>query len=227
MGLPYLNAQEIQEQKQRIAVAMAHKPNYFIRSGEVLRLVEKLADKNHQILEVGCGAGDLASSMIDQGYHHLDLLDIDDYLRDDIKNRVHLALADLSYNKLPYTDNKFDLLLAIAIVEHLENPYNFVREAARVLKPGAKMLMAIPYIFSWRSRWRFMTRGDLFGYSKQNNHITLFTKAVFNKVFWPHFNLEQEIYGESYVEIFGRKLKFSGGGKYFSNKILYILEKKK
>lgn len=225
MGLPYLNAQEIQQQKKLVAVAIAHKPNFFIRSGEILLLVKQKVRTDSRILEVGAGGGDLAKSLLDNNYVNLDLLDIDDYLREDIKTKVKLSLADVSRDKLPYGDNYFDLVLAIAIVEHLENPYHFTREAARVLKPGGQMFMAIPYIFSWRSRLRFLWRGDLMGYSKNNNHITYFTKAVFDKVFSPHFKVKQIIYGESYIEIFGKKIKFNIGGKFFSNKILYILEK--
>lgn len=225
MGLPYLDAEEIQKNKTIIGQAINHKSNYFIRSGEVLRLVKQKIRTDSRILEVGAGGGDLAKSLLDNNYTNLDLLDIDDYLRDDIKNRVKLSLVDVSRDTLPYDDNYFDLILAIAIVEHLENPYHFIREAARVLKPGGQMFMAIPYIFSWRSRLKFLWHGDLMGYSKNNNHITYFTKAVFDKVFLPHFKVKQIIYGESYIEIFGKKIKFNSHGKFFSNKILYILEK--
>lgn len=227
MGLPYLDAKQIKKNKELIGRAIAHKPNYFIRSGEVLKLVDQYAKTNHNILEAGCGAGDLAKSLLDKGYKHISLVDIDDYLRIDIRPQVNLALADLSRDQLPFADNSFDLILAIAIVEHLENPYHFVREAHRVLRPGGLMFMAIPYVFSIRARWKFLWSGDLTGYAKNNNHITLFTRAVFNKVFLRRFNLVREVYGESFVELFGKKIKFPFGGKYFSNKILYILEKNK
>ena len=48
---------------------------------------------------------------------------------------------------LPFRDNSFDCLLASEVVEHLENPQEFVGEALRVLIPGGKVILTVPFMF--------------------------------------------------------------------------------
>jgi ubiquinone/menaquinone biosynthesis C-methylase UbiE len=45
---------------------------------------------------------------------------------------------------LPFPDNSFTLLTARSVVEHIEQPVPFLREAGRVLRPGGQLLFATP-----------------------------------------------------------------------------------
>ncbi len=44
-------------------------------------------------------------------------------------------------------------------IEHLENPYVFLREISRILKDGGLLILTTPNIVSLRSRIRFMGSG--------------------------------------------------------------------
>lgn len=48
------------------------------------------------------------------------------------------------------TQHTADVVLLISVLEHLEEPMAVLRECARVLKPGGRLLINVP---TWRGRW--------------------------------------------------------------------------
>jgi hypothetical protein len=47
---------------------------------------------------------------------------------------------------LPFKDNSFDGILSLAVLEHVDDPFQCAKELARVLKPGGKILAMIPFL---------------------------------------------------------------------------------
>ncbi len=67
---------------------------------------------------------------------------------------------------LPFRDASFDCLVSLEGIEHFENQAGFVRECARVLKPGGTMVLTTPNVLHLSARasafWtgqRVMKRG--------------------------------------------------------------------
>jgi len=56
--------------------------------------------------------------------------------------RVQLTTGDV--RQLPYTDNTFDLILAMEVLEHISDPLAGLQETVRVLKPGGYAITSIP-----------------------------------------------------------------------------------
>jgi SAM-dependent methyltransferase len=52
-------------------------------------------------------------------------------------------IADATY--MPFTDNSFDLIINIAVMEHTQLPHIIASECYRILKPGGKLYCAIPF----------------------------------------------------------------------------------
>ena len=48
-------------------------------------------------------------------------------------------------NQLPFRDGAFDTVLSTEVLEHLPTPAVCVAEMARVLKPGGKLLLTVPF----------------------------------------------------------------------------------
>lgn len=137
----YLTAEEIRQNKEYIYKNVNKKQNYFVRQGIIQSLLLEHIAKDANVVELGTGSGQLAKELIKIGYKHLYLIDIEDYLPDDFpREAITLHQLDISFNKLPFADNSVDAVLAIAVLEHLENPVLVVREVARILLLGGGSL---------------------------------------------------------------------------------------
>lgn len=54
--------------------------------------------------------------------------------------------CDLTGN-IPYADGSFDTILLSDVLEHLPEPMNIWREMNRLLKPGGKLLLNVPFYY--------------------------------------------------------------------------------
>ena len=91
------------------------------------------------VLDAGAGESRHRAQFTRQRYVALDLAIGDagwDYGALDV-------LGDLS--RLPLRDAAFDATLNIVTLEHVKDPAAVLRELARVMKPGARLLMVVPH----------------------------------------------------------------------------------
>ena len=64
---------------------------------------------------------------------------------------------------LPFSDNTFDMVLCMVVLEHLEDPPKAISEIKRVLKPNGRILASVPFMFPMHATpddfWRFTKYG--------------------------------------------------------------------
>ena len=48
--------------------------------------------------------------------------------------------------KLPFLDNSFAGVISVAVLEHVRDPFRCASEIARVLRPGGKLICAVPFL---------------------------------------------------------------------------------
>jgi SAM-dependent methyltransferase len=108
-----------------------------------------------RVLDAPCGEGGLAVALRDEGFaaHGADIestaaAHLDDAFR----------VADLT-RPLPWPDQSFDAALSVEGIEHLENPFAYLRELRRLLKPDGVLVLTTPNIACLRSRVRFFGSG--------------------------------------------------------------------
>lgn len=224
----YKDSEQLLKDKEGLKKVYENKSSYFIRSGIVLSLIREMSN-NIKILELGCSNGKILKALFDSGYKNLNFIDIDNYLVDEeIKSLNKLQKVDLNKDSLPYPDDSIDICLAIAIFEHIENPWHLKREIKRVLASGGKLLLAVPHHNNLIDRIRFLFSGNLSGYRKDNDHITVQTKDIFSKCYLSDFKITKEIYSPGFIKFSGKKIKLPKSfflNKLFGRKVLYILEK--
>ena len=103
------------------------------------RFVQSFRDE--KILEIGCGEGLMLRGLYDQNEIHQ--VDISPSLIK--KAQIYNPNAKVGDAlDLPYEDNRFDVVLLVAVLEHLPEPEVALAEAHRCLKAGGKLLILLP-----------------------------------------------------------------------------------
>lgn len=109
-----------------------------------------------RLLDVAAGSGYTSARLRSMGF---DVIATDIHKDQFQVDGVQLVEADLN-RSFPFEDAAFDAVVALEIIEHLENPNRFLRELRRVLKPGSRAVLSTPNILCLRSRLRFLLRGE-------------------------------------------------------------------
>ncbi len=61
--------------------------------------------------------------------------------------------------RLPFEDGEFDAVVSIEVVEHVEDQFAFMRELARITKPGGRVVVTTPNVLNAASRIRTAASG--------------------------------------------------------------------
>ena len=124
----------------------------------LLDTIDKLAIFNPQsrVLDVGCGAGDLAGEIAKRYQSETYGIDINKIAINKAKKiGIKAVIGDLDEG-LPYQKSFFDVVIAAEIIEHLINPDHFLKETLRVLKDGGYLVITTPNLAAWFNRFIFL-----------------------------------------------------------------------
>ena len=93
------------------------------------------------LVDVGCGAGQLWSYVREYfaGYVGVDAVRYQDF-----PSGADFYPVDLDTGKAALPDGCADVVAAVETIEHLENPRAFMRELARLVKPGGWVIVTTP-----------------------------------------------------------------------------------
>ncbi len=116
----------------RAAMAMAYA--YYIKN-----LANSL--KNSNILDVGCGLGNY-TKLFSVNNNKVTGIDILDYREK--KLREYFKFIKYDGRKMPFGDNKFDVVVNFDVIEHIKDDLNFMKEIRRVIKKDGKLFIATP-----------------------------------------------------------------------------------
>lgn len=124
----------------------------FLRK-TVLKILNRYRLQGEKYLDIGCGDGTFTNEISE-------LIRSKEVYGVDISQQA-ISLAqlkgvmaikcDINHEKLPFSNNYFDLVTAIEIIEHTFNADNLLSEAYRVTKRGGYFLVTSPNLASWLS----------------------------------------------------------------------------
>lgn len=71
-----------------------------------------------------------------------------------------LPFVKLNLNRaLPFRSGSLDYVTFLEGIEHLERPFDTLREISRVLRAGGRLIISTPNVWNLRSRWRYLVTG--------------------------------------------------------------------
>lgn len=120
-----------------------------------------------QLIDIGCGEKPYQNLLSKYVVEHIGV----DH-SDTIHAKSNIDLFGTAYN-IPTDDETFDSAICTAVLEHLEEPEQAIRECYRVLKPGGFAIYSVPFIWHLHEEPR-----DFFRYSKYGLKY-LFEKSGF------------------------------------------------
>lgn len=96
------------------------------------------------LIDIGCGRIPYRKELepLVSSYIGVDHPEVSKLYRGGLKPEV---LADAK--KLPFQNNSFDIALLIQVLEHVDEPGQVIKEAARVLKPNGILIISVPFFY--------------------------------------------------------------------------------
>ncbi len=115
----------------------------------VFRILEEIISgfdryrENSRLLDVGCGAGTILDKAREMGWQaeglDVSLPAVETLTAKDFKI-FHGTLHEANYPA-----GHFDVVTASEVIEHVDDPQEFLREIARILRPGGLLWMTTPH----------------------------------------------------------------------------------
>ena len=154
---------------------------------DLIKLIPKKSD--NKILEIGAGGGDTLLEIKRQNLAKelvgIELMQIanSNQTSSDIDKFI---ICDVEKTELEFPDSYFDVILLGDVLEHLLDPWLFLKKISRYLKTGGIFIASIPNIRYYTAMFKIFFRGD-FGYEEQGlfdrTHFRFFCKKNMRSLF--------------------------------------------
>lgn len=135
-----------QEILERLGHHVARHPWWLARTRLVSRLIDQeLGPGPHQVLDVGCGWG-VTLDHLERAGHHVAGMDIGrGGLEKLAKPGRRLILGDIESGPFPEAARgRFDAVLALDVLEHLDDDAGALRHLANLVRPGGLAILTVP-----------------------------------------------------------------------------------
>ena len=163
-----------------------------------LRQVKQVLGTGGSLLDLGCGySGELIGSL-GAGYRAWGMdLRVDPENKSLVQGRVD--------ERLPFADSSFDVVTALAIIEHVADPDKMLIEIHRVLKPGGKVLITTPSVMGkglleLLARLRLISQTEIDDHKRYYTRETLMSAMVAGGLKHP----EVKHFGILWLNLFGK-----------------------
>ena len=121
----------------------------------VLRALDKRQIKGKCLVDVGCGQADLFDLVSPRFSRYIG---VDAARYEHFPEGAEFRQLDLDTAQIPLPDGTADVVTAIEVIEHLENPRDLMRKMVRLAKAGGWIIVTTPNQLSFLSLLTLVTK---------------------------------------------------------------------
>lgn len=136
------------------------------------RFISLLAtEARGKLLDVGAGTGAFSQKLKSEGFS---VTACDQNPDNFLARNIRCEKANLN-ETFPFADAEFDTVVSSEVIEHIENPWFFMRELYRITKPGGAVIISTPNVHNWYVRLYFLMTSKLYNFLssyEKIGHIT-------------------------------------------------------
>jgi 2-polyprenyl-3-methyl-5-hydroxy-6-metoxy-1,4-benzoquinol methylase len=121
----------------------------------VCQALERRKISGECLVDVGCGAGNLYDHVCS---HFSRYIGVDVARYEEFPDQAEFCRFDLNTGRIPLPDQSADVVAALEVIEHLENPRDFMRNLVRIAKPGGWVIVTTPNQLSLLSLLTLITK---------------------------------------------------------------------
>ncbi len=200
-----------------------YKYSYFDLNYSIFLTNNNWLKKNKHLIignayELGCGLQPLRKFILETA---------DKYVPVDWEESVHDVkpdiYADLNKPIDKIADNVADSIISISVMEHLYNPANLVNESYRILKPGASMLLQIPFQWLVHDAPYDYCRFTRYGLQKLFNNAGFVDVQIQEQIlFWTTWTLKFNYHLDSHIVSHIRPFKLQRLARFLIKPIYFL-----
>jgi SAM-dependent methyltransferase len=151
-----------------------------------------------RVLDVGCGRGVVLGALADRGLE-VHGVEMSETAARGVDSRAQIRIAP-GLAEAGYPSSYFDQVLIWHVLEHLQAPRETLEEVRRILRPGGRLVVAVPNLASRQAAWS----GAAWFHLDLPRHLYHFPLAALRRLldetgFEPisdhHFSLRQNPFG--------------------------------
>lgn len=145
---------------------------FATRTLAIEKFLDALPNKqNLDVLDVGCGAGNMIHHLAQYG--RVRGIEVDARPVKIAQQRGYDVRLGDATQTIPFGDGSFDLVTALDVIEHVDADENIMREALRVLRPNGHLLITTPAF-----QWLWSHNDELNAHKRRYTATELRTKMV-------------------------------------------------
>jgi len=144
-----------------------------------LRHVSACLNENTQLLEIGASAGQFLTH-IREKVLRVHAIELDKACHEYLVNELGIEAEAEYLENSKFADGAYDVICAFQVLEHVEDPVEFLRTIRKAMKPGGVGFIEVPNLHDpLLSVWNVPTYQRFFYHSA---HLHYFTEASLSKV---------------------------------------------
>jgi SAM-dependent methyltransferase len=167
--------------------------NDFVEQPAIKNLLPEL--KNLNILDLGCGFGELAKYCIDQGAQFVQGVDISEQMLSIAEKHPRITYHCCAMEEIRFDNNLFDVVISSLAFHYIDNYRELIKNVSHWIKPNGYLIFSIehPVILSSKEQS---------GWAENSNN---------EKIYWPIDNygeegIREQFWGVDGVVKYHRKL---------------------